>query len=179
MRNLLLSTVCVLSLSGCLMPSGINPTLGCSPISGCTEKDYYLPGKGDRAPKQSAFTKARLGAIGGTVIGAAIGSGNSPLTTALYSVVGLVVGHEIGATFDKVDQIHATMLIKQSLNHNVNGQESSWSNPDNQVKVTSTPIVTNGDCREFVTKIEVGKSHRNMRGSACKQNGDWILKELY
>ena len=52
------------------MPSGINPTLGCSPLTGCTEKDYYLPGKGVWAPKQSGFSKAKMGAIGGAIGGA-------------------------------------------------------------------------------------------------------------
>ena len=180
LRNLLLSTVCVLSLGGCLMPSGINPSLGCSPLTGCTSKDYYIPGKGVWAPKQSSFNKARIGAIGGAALGAFAGAkSGDPLTAAAYTVVGLVVGHEVGAHLDKVDQIHATLLLQQSLSNNVNGQVSTWSNPAKQVMVKAAPVTTNGNCREFITTVQVGQSQKNMKGTACKQNNEWVLKELY
>ena len=69
MKRLLLSSVVALSLSGCLMPSKINPTLGCGPL-GCTSKDYYLPGKGVWAPRdQLSFSKAKIGAISGVIAG--------------------------------------------------------------------------------------------------------------
>jgi len=178
LRTLLLSSALILSLSGCLLPSGINPTLGCSPLTGCQSKDYYLPGKGVWAPKQS-FNKATIGAVGGTLIGAALGSGGDPLTAAAYSVAGLVIGHEVGATLDKIDQIHATMLLRQSLSNNANGQVSTWTNPDKQVAVTAAPIATNGNCREFVTTVQVKKSQRKMKGTACMENNEWVLKELY
>ena len=179
LRNLLLSTVCVLSLSGCLMPSGINPTLGCSPLTGCTEKDYYLPGKGVWAPKQSGFSKAKMGAIGGTLIGAAVGSGGDPLVAAAYAVGGLVIGHEIGAHLDKVDELHANMLLQRSLHYNANGQSAVLNNPKTETVVTHTPVTTNGNCREFETSITVKNTQKVMRGTACKKNGDWYLKEVY
>lgn len=179
MKKLLLSSILVLSLSGCLMPSGINPTLGCSSLTGCTEKDYYLPGKGVWAPKQSGFTKARIGAIGGTLIGTALGSGSDPLLAAAYAVGGLVIGHEVGATLDKVDELHANMLLQRSLHINTNGQTSTWSNPDTQTVITHTPTTTSNNCREFETSINVKGSQQIMRGTACKKNGDWFLKEVY
>ena len=55
------------------MPSGINPTLGCSPITGCQAKDYYLPGKGVWAPKKTVGQKAMIGAVGGAAAGAYLG----------------------------------------------------------------------------------------------------------
>ena len=69
----LLSVIaCTLGLSGCFLPSGVNPTLGCSPILGCTERDYYLPGKGVWAPKPVTFgKKAQIGAVVGTALLAA------------------------------------------------------------------------------------------------------------
>ena len=108
MKRLLLSSALALSLSGCLMPSGINPSLGCSPLIGCTSKDYYLPGKGVRAPKQ-VDTKARWGAVGGAIAGAYLGRGD-PLLSAGGAVVGMVVGYEIGSTIDKIDEIYATLM---------------------------------------------------------------------
>ena len=161
------------------MPSGINPSLGCSPLTGCTSKDYYIPGRGVWAPKQKTFTKARIGAIGGAAAGAYLGSGGDPLTTAALAVGGMVIGHEVGATFDKIDQIHATMLLKQTLTTNGNGQMSTWSNPEKGVSVTQGPVSTNGNCREFVSKVTVGKELRNVKGTACFENNEWILKEIY
>ena len=177
MKRLLLSTVLTLSLSGCFMPSGINPTLGCSPLTGCQEKDYYLPGKGVWAPKQTMFTKAKLGAIGGAAIGASMGK--DPTSAAIYGVIGLVVGYSIGDTMDKIDVIHASQMMQTSLNNNVDGEASVYRNLNSQVQVVSTPVSTKGNCREFVTNIEVQNSMRQMRGTACLENNQWIMKEVY
>ena len=94
MKNLLLSSILVVSLSGCLMPSKINPTLGCGPL-GCTSKDYYLPGKGVWAPRdQLSFSKAKIGAISGVIAGAYIGStSGDPFVTAAGAVLGLSLIH--------------------------------------------------------------------------------------
>tara|TARA_B100000287_G_scaffold206848_1_gene195120 strand:- start:86 stop:625 length:540 start_codon:yes stop_codon:yes gene_type:complete len=178
MKNLFLSGAVVLSLSGCLMPSGINPTLGCNQLTGCTSKDYYIPGRGVWAPKKSNITKAKIGAVGGAAAGAYLGRGD-PFTSAAGAVVGMVVGYEIGGHFDKVDQIHATMLLRQTLTTNSNGQMSTWANPDKGFTVTQGPVATNGNCREFVSKVTVGKQLRNIRGTACLENNEWIMKEVY
>ena len=178
MKRLALSSVLVLSLSGCLMPSGINPSLGCSQLTGCTSKDYYIPGRGVWAPKQSGITKSKIGAVGGAAAGAYLGRGD-PLASAAGAVVGMVVGHEVGAHFDKVDRIYATMLLKQTLTTNNNGQMSTWSNPDKGFAVTQGPVATRGNCREFVSKVAVGKQLRNIRGTACFENNEWIMKEVY
>jgi|TARA_Y100000310_G_C20444500_1_gene697684 surface antigen len=159
------------------MPSGINPSLGCSPITGCTSKDYYIPGKGVWAPKQQN-NKARWGAVGGAVMGAYLGKGD-PLLSAGGAVVGMLVGYEVGGHFDKVDQIYATMLLKQTLTNNNNGQMSTWSNPNKGVSVTQGPVATNGNCREFISKVTVGKELRNVKGTACFENNEWVMKELY
>ena len=178
MKKLLLSSTLVLSLGGCLMPSGINPSLGCSPLTGCTSKDYYIPGRGVWAPKQSGITKSKIGAVGGAITGAYLGRGD-PLLSATGAVVGMVVGHEIGAHFDKVDQIHATMLLKQTLSTNGNGQMSTWKNPQKGFSVTQGPVKTNGNCREFISKVTVGRELRNIKGTACLENNEWVMKEIY
>ena len=178
MKRLALSSVFVLSLSGCLMPSGINPTLGCNPMTGCTAKDYYIPGRGVWAPKNSVVTKAKIGALGGAVAGAYLGR-SDPMTATAGAVVGMFLGHEIGAMIDKVDQIHATMLLKQTLTTNNNGQMSTWANPDKGFTVTQGPVTTRGNCREFVSKVAVGKQLRNIRGTACLENNQRLMKEVY
>ena len=178
MKQIALSSVLILSLSGCLMPSGINPSLGCNQLTGCTSKDYYIPGRGVWAPKQSGITKAKIGAVGGAVAGAYMGAGD-PMTATAGAVVGMFLGHEIGAMFDKVDQIHATMLLRQTLSNNTNGQMSTWANPDKGFTVTQGPVTTRGNCREFVSNVTVGKQLRNIRGTACFENNEWIMKEVY
>jgi surface antigen len=183
MKPLLLNSVLVLSLSGCLggglMPSGINPTLGCSPILGCTSKDYYIPGRGVRAPKSNGITKSNIGAIAGAGLGAMAGAGKSPVVAAAYSVAGLVVGYTVGDHFDKVDQIHATMLLKQTLSNNSDGQMSNWTNNKKGFVVTQGPVATKGNCREFVSNVAVGKEFRKLRGTACLENKVWALKNIY
>ena len=163
------------------MPSGINPSLGCSPITGCQSKDYYLPGRGVWAPEPMfGSRKATFGAIGGVVTGAYLGArSGDPLMAATAAVAGLVIGYEIGAHFDKVDQMYATMLLRQSLNNNKDGEVSTWSNPNKQVVVTAAPVATNGNCREFVSDVHVEKETRKIRGTACMENNEWTLKELY
>ena len=162
------------------MPSGINPSLGCSPITGCQSKDYYLPGRGVWAPEPMFGRKATFGALGGTITGAYLGArSGDPLTAATMSVVGLVIGYEVGAHFDKVDQMYATMLLRKSLNNNKDGEVSTWSNPNKQVVVTAAPVATNGNCREFVSDVHVEKETRQIRGTACMENNEWTLKELY
>lgn len=176
MKRLLLSSVLALSLSGCLMPSGVNPTLGCSPLTGCTAKDYYLPGKGVWAPKRTVGQKAMIGAVGGAAAGAYLGGGD-PMTSAALGIIGLVLGHEVGAMFDKVDEMHATMKLASALDNNPNGVYNHYSRGN--VAVRSKPTATNGSCREFETDVMVGDISRKMKGTACKINGEWELKELY
>ena len=160
------------------MPSGINPSLGCSPITGCTSKDYYIPGRGVRAPQQSN-TKGKWGAVGGAAIGAYMGRGD-PLLSAGGAVLGMVIGYEIGSTIDKIDEMYATHMLRGALNNNTDGQMTTWQNPDKQETTGVVgPITTNGNCREFVSTIQVAKEKRKVKGTACMKNNEWVLKELY
>ena len=165
--------------------------MGCSPYNGCTSRDYYLPGRLNPTPKPQfgmnsmnaingmSGIKATVGALGGAALGAALGAGKSPLVAAGYSVAGLVIGHEVGSHFDKVDQIYATTLLKQTLSTNRDGQLSTYRNPNKGFTVTQGPVASNGNCREFVSNVQVGKEYRKVRGTACMENGVWIMKELY
>ena len=160
------------------MPSGINPTLGCNQITGCQQKDFYLPGKGVWAPKPMFGPKATAAAVGGMVIGASLSK--EPLTMAIFSLAGLFIGHQIGTTMDKVDHIYGAMLIKDSLNNNQDGQFNTWKNPNKPVTITSGPVRSHGNCREFVTTVQVENEERQMKGTACRNmRGEWDLKELY
>ena len=160
------------------MPSKINPTLGCGPL-GCTSKDYYLPGKGVWAPRdQLTMSKARIGAIGGVITGAYVGSkSGDPFVTAAGAVIGMVVGHETGAMFDKVDQIHAALVLQKVLDNNVDGVYSHWRSPRKDMVVQAKPVATNGTCREFQSDVFMSDNKpKTITGTACKVNGEWQVQ---
>ena len=179
MKTLLTSIILTISLSGCFMgglPSGIANN-GCS--GECRSKDFYQPGRGFWAD-DTPMSKAKIGAGMGTVAGVilSVGSGD-PLLISAAAVAGLVVGYSIGDTFDKVDQMYATMILAQSLDVNSNFESSSWKHPTKNIAVNAMPLTSEGECREFITSVQVNKELKQMRGTACKINNEWQLKEIY
>ena len=90
-----------------------------------------------------------------------------------------MIGYQIGDTFDKVDQMYATMLLSQSLDGNNNFQSSTWKHPQKNIAVNAMPVSSEGECREFVTSVQVNKELNQMRGTACRINNEWQLKEIY
>ena len=181
MRTVLLSSLVIIFLGGCNITGGMGPsglvTNGCG--NNCTSKDYYLPGRGVWA-SDTPMSKAKIGAYSGTILGVIIThSSGDPLLISAAAVAGMLVGHEVGATFDKIDEIYATMLLAQSLTLNENMQSSTWKNPNKNVAVNVMPVTSEGECREFVTSVQVGNKLEQMRGTACLVNNEWELKEIY
>ena len=171
----------MLLMTGCAGIGGFAPSglmdYSCEPH--CTSKDYYIPSKGHWAKKKT-MKKADYGALGGSAIGAAIASStNAPLIIATAAVTGLVVGHGVGTTLDKIDELHAAMVLTNSLSYNNNGEITSWKHPNKNLVVNAMPINQNGQCREFITSVQVDSQLKEMRGTACLNNGEWELKEIY
>ena len=179
MRTILLYSLLMLTLTGCF--SGIGPSglarNGC--IGECTAKDFYQPGKGVWA-NDSPMDKSVVGAGIGTVIGviATHGSGD-PLLISAAAVAGMFLGHEIGATFDKIDQIYLHTIFQQSLTNNGNMQSTTWKHPEKNYVINSLPVNTNGNCREFVTSVKSGSGLKQVKGNACFINNEWEVKEIY
>ena len=179
MRTILLYSLLMLTLTGCF--SGIGPSglarNGC--IGECTAKDFYQPGKGVWA-NDSPMDKSVVGAGIGTVIGviATHGSGD-PLLISAAAVAGMFLGHEVGATFDKIDQIYLHTIFKQSLTNNGNMQSTTWKHPEKNYVINSLPVNTNGNCREFVTSVKSGSGLKQVKGNACFINNEWEVKEIY
>ena len=179
MRTILLYSLLMLTLTGCF--SGIGPSglarNGC--IGECTAKDFYQPGKGVWA-NDSPMDKSVVGAGIGTVIGviATHGSGD-PLLISAAGVAGMFLGHEVGATFDKIDQIYLHTIFQQSLTNNGNMQSTTWKHPDKNYVINSLPVNTNGNCREFVTSVKSGSGLKQVKGNACFINNEWEVKEIY
>ena len=181
MRTVLLSSLVIIFLGGCNITGGMGPsglvTNGCG--NHCTSEDYYLPGRGVWA-NDTPMSKAKIGAFSGTILGVLMThSSGDPLLVSAAAVAGMLVGHEVGATFDKIDEMYATMLLAQSLTLNENMQSSTWKNPNKNVAVNVMPVTSEGECREFVTSVQVGNKLEQMRGTACLVNNEWELKEIY
>jgi len=71
------------------------------------------------------------------------------------------------------------MLMQRVLDHGRDGEIGYWKNPNKPVAIATKAVSTNGDCREFVTKVTVKGEARQVRGTACKRNGEWEVKEMY
>tara|TARA_Y100000813_G_scaffold154619_1_gene114716 strand:- start:74 stop:583 length:510 start_codon:yes stop_codon:yes gene_type:complete len=169
----------MLTLTGCF--SGIGPSglarNGC--YDNCTSKHYYQPDRGVWA-NDSPMNKSVIGAGLGTVIGvvATHGSGD-PLLISAAAVAGMFLGHEVGATFDKIDQIYLHTIFQQSLTNNGNMQSTTWKHPEKNYVINSLPVNTNGNCREFVTSVKSGSGLKQVKGNACFINNEWEVKEIY
>ena len=179
MRTILLYSLLMLTLTGCF--SGIGPSglarNGC--IGECTAKDFYQPGKGVWA-NDSPMDKSVVGAGIGTVIGViATHSSGDPLLISAAAVAGMFLGHEVGATFDKIDQIYLHTIFQQSLTNNGNMQSTTWKHPEKNYVINSLPVNTNGNCREFVTSVKSGSGLKQVKGNACFINNEWEVKEIY
>ena len=180
MRTILLYSLLTLTLTGCF--SGMGPSglvhNGCG--NNCSAKHYYLPGKGVWAD-DNPVDKSTIGAGIGTVLGVVIThSSGDPLLISAAAVAGMFLGHEVGATFDKIDQMYLHMIFQQSLTNNGNMQSTTWKHPQKNYVINSLPINTNGDCREFVTSVQSGNGLKQVKGTAClDNNNEWEVKEIY
>ena len=111
LSSLLLISTNVESVTYPNAPSGIAYN-GCG--LKCTSKHYYLPGKGVWAPEPRYRNKSRIGAVIGSLASAILMRNNDPLVVGLATGGGLLLGYGIGNHLDKVDEIHANMIMQQS-----------------------------------------------------------------
>ena len=180
MRIVLLYSLLTLTLTGCF--SGIGPSglarNGC--YDNCTSKDYYQPDRGVWA-NDSPMNKSVIGAGIGTVIGvvATHGSGD-PLLISAAAVAGMFLGHEVGATFDKIDHMYLNMIFQQSMNQSGNMKSVTWKHPKKNYVINSLAVNDTFGCREFVTSVQSGSGLKQVKGTAClDNNNEWIVKEIY
>ena len=180
MRIVLLYSLLILTLTGCF--SGIGPSglarNGC--YDNCTSKDYYQPDRGVWA-NDSPMNKSVIGAGIGTVIGvvATHGSGD-PLLISAAAVAGMFLGHEVGATFDKIDHMYLNMIFQQSMNQSGNMKSVTWKHPKKNYVINSLAVNDTFGCREFVTSVQSGSGLKQVKGTAClNNNNEWEVKEIY
>ena len=80
------------------------------------------------------MSKAKIGGCLGVLSAVLLThSSGDPLLISAAAVGGLVLGYHIGDTFDKIDEMYATMLLSQSLDGNNNFQSSTWKQPNKNI----------------------------------------------
>ena len=122
--------------------------------------------------------KSRIGAVIGSLGSAILMRNNSPLVVGLATGGGILLGYGIGSYLDKIDQIHASMVINQSLTtmHKV---RQRLGHPNNNFAMSVTPQSTMNQCRKFNTTVQANGTIKVVNGIACRQsNGQWNLREV-
>ena len=125
---------------------------------------------------------AVVGAATGGYLGSMIGHGNTQLAaTAGGTLIGLLLGNEIGSSLDRIDQLHAAQTQQAALEHHKTGVTARWSNPESGNAGTVTPTTTyrSGSrqyCREFRQTVTIGGKTEEAHGTACREpDGAWRL----
>jgi len=126
---------------------------------------------GDRA-----FWGSLIGGATGGILGSHIGGG-SGRTAAIIggTVLGLVVGGNIGHSMDVTDRLYAERTLESVPTQST----ATWRNPDTQVEYQVTPTTTYESpdgryCREYITAATVAGETQQIYGTACRQpDGSW------
>lgn len=148
----------------------------------CTEPNG-APGRG--IENGGALSKADVGVVAGVVTGGLVGSafgGGTGNTLAIIGggLLGGYMGHQIGASFDRIDQMNYEQASQKAMN---TGHTQSWSNTDSGHHGTITPHkkYVNEDgktCREYNQTIIVEGQPHKAYGTACKDDdGTWRIVE--
>lgn len=131
---------------------------------------------------QGTCNRKLLGQVLGGAAGAAIGSqigGGRGNTAAIIggSILGVIVGGNIGQSMDRVDQ----GCVGQILEHAPDGRSVAWTDPNNggQYQVRPDKPFKNRDgqyCRQYITNAVIDGYSRQVTGVACRQpNGAWQM----
>ncbi|MBB72382.1 MAG: hypothetical protein CMF50_08285 [Legionellales bacterium] len=120
---------------------------------------------------------AATGAVIGGVAGSTMGKGHGKTAAIIGgTMLGGLIGGSIGKSMDDVDHLK----MQQALESSKTNQTVSWVNPDthNSYAVTPTQTYTtnNTPCRKFTTVATIDGKQQTVEGTACRQNGKWVMK---
>jgi surface antigen len=145
----------------------------------CAASDQRHPGQLGEANKTTSG--AILGAVGGGLLGAQVGSGKGQLASvAVGTLLGGFVGHQIGESLDRADVEYARRAQENAHMAPI-GQQITWRNPESGNYGTITPRREGNDaqgnyCREYQTTVTVGGRSEQAYGTACRQpDGAWKI----
>ena len=123
-----------------------------------------------------------LGAGVGAVAGAAIGDGRGQmLAIAGGTLLGAILGSEIGKSLDKADLAYMNQTQQQALESAPSGTGKTWHNPDsgNSGSIIAQPAVQLADgtyCRDFQQTVTAGGQTQTAHGRSCRQpDGEWQI----
>ena len=108
------------------------------------------------------------------------GTGNKVAIVA-GTLLGAILGSEVGRSLDKADQAHASRTTQSSLESAPTGKPSRWVNPDSGHSGSVTPTRTfksssGEDCREFEQTVTIDGRTEVAYGTACRQpDGTWKI----
>ncbi len=149
-RALIIGLALLLTLSGCATTTGPKETIGTG-----------------------------LGALGGGLLGAQVGSGSGRLwATGIGVLAGAFLGNQIGESLDRADRHEMERTTQRALEHNPTDTSAAWTNPDTgnygSVTPTRTYYASNKPCREYTQSVTIGGQQETVVGNACREtDGTW------
>jgi surface antigen len=132
-------------------------------------------------------TKETIGTLAGAGLGAWAGSAvdrhgsGGVVAVAAGTMLGGLIGNQIGKGLDKVDRMEAGKAQYGGLEYGRSGQSRKWYNPDTGNGGSFTPQAayqtsTGQYCREYQQNITVGGKNETAYGKACRQSdGSWKI----
>src|SRR5262249_44588824 len=102
------------------------------------------------------------------------------IATGVGTLLGAIIGREVGASLDRADQLAAVAAEHQALS-GPPGCRVRWQNPDTgnsgQVRLIDDRVDREGRyCREYQTTVTVGGRRESAYGRACMQpDGSWQI----
>ncbi len=129
--------------------------------------------------------KETIGTVGGgaagAIVGAQMGGGKGQLVAiAAGTLLGVLLGGEIGRQLDDADRAAANRAYQQAQTAPI-GQNIAWNNPDSGNTGAVTPVrdgtSAGGEyCREFQQTVNIGGRNEQAYGVACQQpDGSWRM----
>lgn len=137
-----------------------------------------LAGCADRGPNETGG--ALIGGVLGAVVGSQFGSGTGQIAaTAAGTLLGAWLGSSIGRSLDEQDRQTAYNTDQAALEHNADGETSTWSNPNNNTGGSITPVrsvqTAQGTCRKYEKSVMVDGKLEQTTGTACRNaDGLWV-----
>ena len=133
-----------------------------------------MPVNTGRGSCNSQLVGTILGGSTGGLVGAAVAGRRDRLAGfAAGTVIGMLVGGQIGYSMDQADKY----CVNQTLETAPDGTSIHWNNGNEQYTVT--PVRTGQDssgnyCREYQTQAQVAGKTQEVYGTACrKPDGAW------
>lgn len=147
-------------------------------LTACTEPNG-APGRG--VERGGALNKTNVGtavgAIGGGVLGSAIGGGAGQVVATIGgALLGGMLGNSVGQSLDNADMASYDRASQKALE---SGRSRTWRHGNKHGTVTPHKRYTNNAgqyCREYSQTIVVdGRTHKGY-GTACREDdGSWQI----